>query len=109
MKDDWRTLPLADDAELLRKEWFTYRVGGEWFDIELFEGTTGQFYAIGTPADKGRAVVYGSRVVESARQALAQTIRKIDRDHFGHAIARVGEDNEEPSTDTESGNGDEHG
>lgn len=96
MKDaaDWHSLSLAADTELLRKEWFSYRARDDWFDIELFETSTGQYYAIGTPADKEHAIVYGSRVVDSALQALAQTIRKIDRDQFGHTIRRVGEDNE---------------
>lgn len=98
MDADWRTLPLSPETELLRKEWFSYRAGDAWFDIELFETSTGQFYAIGTPADKERVIVYGSRVVDSGRQALAQTIRKIDRDQFGHAINRVGEDNETPGS-----------
>ena len=89
---DWHALKLPDDSELMRKEWFTYRIDGEWYEIELFEKTTGEYYAIGTPANQDKLVIYGSAVVPSAQEALRQAIRKINRDHFKGEILSIGED-----------------
>lgn len=88
----WQAQQLPEDAELMRKEWYTYRVGDEWFDIELFEKTTGNFYAIGTPANKDKMTIYGSAVVAEAKDALRQAIQKINRDHFKEEVLSIGED-----------------
>lgn len=93
----WIELELPEDAELMRKEWYTYRVGNQWFDIELFEKTTGQFYAIGTPSNKDKLIIYGSAVVAEAKDALRQAIQKINRDHFQTEIFSVGEDARTPA------------
>ena len=88
----WRDVRLPDGAELLRKELFSYRVDSEWFDIELFENRDGQYYAIGTPGDKTRLIVYGSAVTADPQRALEQALQKINRDHFQQEIMAVGED-----------------
>ena len=88
----WQDVRLPDEAELLRKELFSYRVDSEWFDIELFENQNGQYYAIGTPGDKTRLIVYGSAVTADPQKALEQALQKINRDHFQQDIIAVGED-----------------
>lgn len=92
MKSEFHHIQVPEDAELLRKEWYSYRIGHEWFDIELFENQTGQYYAIGTPADKSRIYVYGSSIVGDPTTALAQTVKKITRDQQQQDILRIGED-----------------
>ena len=89
---EWNGLKLPDDSELLRKEWFTYRIEDQWYDIELFEKSTGEYYAIGTPANKDKLIIYGSAAVSTAQDALHQTIQKINRDHFKEEILSIGED-----------------
>ncbi|MHB1628657.1 MAG: hypothetical protein ACYCVB_09870 [Bacilli bacterium] len=92
MSRDWKTIRIREDAELQRKEWFTYQVGASRFNIELFETARGDFYAIGTPADSSRLFIYGSSLVSDAALALEQAIKKINRDHDQADILAVGED-----------------
>ncbi|MHB1683746.1 MAG: hypothetical protein ACYCYO_13115 [Bacilli bacterium] len=92
MTGDWKAIRIREDAELQRKEWFTYQVGDERFNIELFETQKGEFYAIGTPEDSSRLFIYGSSLVSDAALALEQTVKKINRDHDQSDIFAVGED-----------------
>lgn len=90
--ENWRTVRLAENAELLRKEWYEYRLETDIYDIELFETRDGRFYAVGTPSDKTRLFIYGSAVVNDPRTAIEQALRKINRDHNPDHDWTIGED-----------------
>jgi len=78
----WQTVQLPENAELLRKELFDYSTETGRYQIELFETTTGTFYAIATPKDSDRLIVFGSPVVDDRFTALQTVIEKITRDCF---------------------------
>lgn len=97
MNDDWKPIKLPGDAELLRKDWFSYRIGNDLYDIELFESQTGDFYAIGTPADKSKLIVYGSAIVKDSKTAVEQALRKINREYADEEEWIVGMDAPQPT------------
>ncbi|PWI58925.1 hypothetical protein [Sulfoacidibacillus thermotolerans] len=92
MSSSWKSIPLREDAELLRKEVYHYQLGGDLFQIELFETQGSEFYAIGTPSHSDRLYIYGSTVVKDPAVALEQAIKKINREHDHTEIQFVGED-----------------
>ncbi len=92
MQSEWRALTLPENAELFRKELFTYRIEDAQFDIELFETLQGEYYAIGTNTDPSRLIVYGSTIVKNPQKALEQCIKKINRDQLHIDIFDIGED-----------------
>lgn len=88
----WEQIELPSGGELWRKELYHYRIRGNDYEIELFCSQDGAYYAIGTPADKERLVIYGSQVVGSPALALKQALKKINRDELTLPIDQVGED-----------------
>ena len=99
MESHWKGLKLQEGAELLRKEYFLYRVADEEYDIELFESHKGEYYAIGVPAHSDKLMIYGSSVVDDPVKAIQQTLRKINRDAERQAIHHIGEDAHEEDPD----------
>ncbi|MDI3256434.1 MAG: hypothetical protein QJR01_01670 [Kyrpidia sp.] len=77
---DWASVELPPGASLLRKETFTFQIGGNEYGIELFETAGGEFYAVGMPQFSDKIVVYGSPVVPSPVSALQIVIDKIRRE-----------------------------
>ncbi len=100
MSDSWKSIPLRKDAELLRKETYSYQVGSESYQIELFETMTDKFYAIGTPTTSDQLYIYGSAVVGTPELALEQAIKKINREHDQAEIQQIGEDVHDLSDET---------
>ncbi len=92
LHDDWKSISLEPQAELLQRSMFTYRIEGNEYTIELFERQSGECYAIGMPSDRDQIIVYGSAMVTEPKIALQQTINKINRDHFQTEITQIGED-----------------
>ncbi|MCY0876687.1 MAG: hypothetical protein OWT28_10540 [Firmicutes bacterium] len=90
----FKDIKLPEGAELWRKENYAYTVAGQPFDIELFASQDDRYYAIGTPADKSRLIIYGSQIVNDELTALQQAIKKINRDALQTPIFEVGEDRE---------------
>ncbi|MCL6444733.1 MAG: hypothetical protein K6T83_14980 [Alicyclobacillus sp.] len=73
-------LELPAGCTIRRKETFEYTTPDNTYDVELYEDTDGQFYAIGVPRE-GPVVVYGSNVLASPVMALQVVVDKIDREH----------------------------
>lgn len=79
--NSWHSVELPEGAELLKKEWFDYNSEKGQFQIELFETSTGKFFAIGTPKDPAaKMIIYGSNVMDDKVKALQIAIDKIERD-----------------------------
>lgn len=74
----WHQLDLPENAQLVRKETFEYSSPKGEFLIELFETIEGKYYAIGTPRHEDRLIIYGSPVLNEAKQALQVVIGKIE-------------------------------
>ena len=92
MNEAWKKVDLHEQAELLKKEQYVYRIEGVEYAIDLFATQQGKFYAVGLPSDSAQIIVYGSAIVDDAEVALHQAIQKINRDHFQIEIQSVGED-----------------
>lgn len=92
MSDQWKSLTLREDANLLKKEIYTYQIGADTFEIELFETVQSEYYAIGTPTNSDLLYIFGSAVVKDPALALDQAIKKINREHDQTEIQFVGED-----------------
>jgi hypothetical protein len=76
----WRQVQIPENSELTRKEWFDYANEKGSFLIELFENMKGEFYAIGTPKDPDKLIVYGSPIMTDKVMALQTVIEKIERE-----------------------------
>lgn len=90
----FQDLSFPPQAELWRKENYLYTIAGEQYDIELFASLDGRYYAIGTPANKSRLIIYGSQIVSDAVTAIEQALKKINRDSLQNPIEHIGEDRE---------------
>jgi hypothetical protein len=63
--------------QLRRKEQYEYTTPEAVYDIEVFEGTDGTWYAVGVPREGDKLVVYGSPVVDSRSEAIGHVLAKI--------------------------------
>ncbi|KYP79999.1 hypothetical protein [Ferroacidibacillus organovorans] len=93
--ESWKTIELQNDAFLLKKEMFVYRIQNKEYQIEAFEQQSGVCYAIGTPTYEERMVIYGSSEVANQTLAISQVIKKINRDVLNETIFSIGEDRED--------------
>ncbi|MCL6625455.1 MAG: hypothetical protein K6T68_02570 [Alicyclobacillus shizuokensis] len=75
----FRSVTVPENTFLRRKESYEYTTADNIYDIELFANQDGTYYAIGVPREGGRLVVYGSRELPSAQEALQELLDKIHR------------------------------
>ncbi|KUO95770.1 hypothetical protein [Ferroacidibacillus organovorans] len=93
--ESWKDVALRSDAFLLKKDIFIYRIQNKEYQIEVFEQQSGVCYAIGTPMNEDRMIIYGSAEVTNQTIAISQVIKKIDRDILNETIFSIGEDRED--------------
>jgi hypothetical protein len=76
----WTESEVPEGGKLLRKELFEYHTEKGEYLIELFETMKGEFYAIGTPQESDKLIVYGSNITVSRALALSVVMDKIERE-----------------------------
>ncbi|ASS76159.1 hypothetical protein CIG75_15245 [Tumebacillus algifaecis] len=80
MPKEWTEAEIPEGGTLLRKETYEYQTEKGDFQIEVFENLKGEFYAIGTPQNGDKLIVYGSNLTTSRALALSVVLDKIERE-----------------------------
>ncbi|MCL6631578.1 MAG: hypothetical protein K6T63_03020 [Alicyclobacillus herbarius] len=73
----FRSVSVPQGTFLRQKLLYEYTTADNIYDVELFVNQDDTYYAIAVPRESERLVVYGSRVLPSAEEALQELIHKI--------------------------------